>query len=94
MTGGELYMAVQSRDELLEMIRDSVQSVFESRTRIPEDDHRAHHDWVREQISRQRARNEFWQSIAQKSLPVIVWTLFAAAATGVWKVLKSHVTWQ
>lgn len=40
------------RDTLIDVLREALSE----RARIPEEEHREHHDWVRGQIERQQAR--------------------------------------
>lgn len=80
-------------DPLRELMRAAMADALAERARIPEEEHREHHEWVQAQIERQRARTAFWTALAQKSAPAIVWTLLAAAGGWVWSFLRSHITW-
>jgi len=75
------------------VVAAAVTAALDARTRVPEALHHEHHEWVAAQIARQRARCEFWQALAAKSLPGIVWTLIASGAAALWHVLKPHVRW-
>lgn len=77
------------RDTLIDALREALAE----RARIPEEEHREHHEWVRGQIERQQARTAFWQALAAKSLPAMVWSLIAAGAGWIWHLIRSHVTW-
>ena len=80
-------------DDLDDRLRDVITSVLDDRSRIPEEEHREHHDWVRSQIDRQRARADFWAALAQKSLPAIIVTLLGAGASWVIHLLRTHINW-
>lgn len=77
----------------IDAFKDAMRALLEERSRVPEAEHREHHDWVRERIAKEQARTAFWQALAQKSLPGIVWALVVAAATGLWHLIKNHLTW-
>lgn len=76
-----------------DQLKQAIAEALDARARIPELEHRAHHDWVREQIDKGKARREFWSAVMQKSLPAIAWTLLSAAAVGAWNLLKGHISW-
>ena len=70
----------------------AVTAALDARPVTPE--HLEHHEWVRVQIERQRARNEFWAGLAQKSLPAIVWSLIATGIGWLWHLATNHITWR
>lgn len=86
-------MSMLSPEQLAELMRLAMQEVLDSRARIPELEHREHHAWVQAQIERQRARAEFWTSLAGKAVPAMVWTLISAAAVAIFNFVRSHITW-
>jgi hypothetical protein len=78
------------------VVAAAVTAALDARTRVPESVHHEHHEWVAAQIARQRARTEFWQALAAKSLPAIAWSLIAAGITGLWHLVlwaKTHLSW-
>lgn len=77
------------RDTIIDALREALSE----RARIPEEEHREHHAWVRGQIERQQARTEFWRALAAKSLPAMAWSLVVAGAGWIWHLIRSHVTW-
>ena len=56
--------------------------------------HREHHEWIKGQIERQRAKNAFWQGLAEKSIPAIVWSLIVAGSAVAWAFVKQHFEWR
>jgi hypothetical protein len=79
--------------DLTDTLRHLLREVLDERARIPQEEHREHHEWVRGQIERGQARAEFWRALAAKSLPAMVWSLVAAGAGWLWHLIRSHVTW-
>jgi hypothetical protein len=78
-------------DHLTEAITAAVIAAMAARPR--DETHAEHHEWVKAKIAKEKARATFWEALAAKSLPGIVWALIAAAATGLWKLLTTHITW-
>lgn len=76
-------------DEIKQLMRE----VLEERSRIPQDEHMEDHLYIRSMIARDKARSEFWQALAMKSLPGIIWSLIAAGATAAWHLVSKHVSW-
>jgi hypothetical protein len=79
--------------EFSDTLRSLLHEVLNERARVPEAEHREHHDWVRGQIERQQARSEFWRALAQKSLPAMAWSLIAAAAGWLVTMARNHIHW-
>jgi hypothetical protein len=84
-------MTDPEREALAAMVSAAVLTAFEARPRDPV--HAEHHEWVKTQIAKEKARADFWQTLAAKSLPAIVWTLLVAGATGLWRLVSTHVAW-
>jgi polyferredoxin len=78
----------------LDALKCAIRDVLDERTKMPSEEHRDHHDWVRLQIEKQQARTEFWRALFAKSLPAIVWSALAAGATWAYHWIVTHVTWR
>ena len=83
-------------DKLQAVIAAALNTVFEERARMPEEAHREHHAWVAARIAKERAREEFWQSMAAKSLPMLVVALLGSLGTAIVHAVKwaaDHLRW-
>lgn len=78
-------------DAFTAAVTAGVLAALESRPRDPV--HAEHHEWVKAQIAKEKARAEFWQALAAKSLPAMVYTLLAAGVGAVGKLISTHVAW-
>jgi hypothetical protein len=80
----------------LEMLFGRVMEMFAAQAAagvLDAKSHSEHHAWVQAQIQRTEARARFWQNLADKSLPVILASLFIAAAGWAWSVASTHIQW-
>lgn len=89
----ELEGVGMEEQKLAAAIAAAITQALDNRGYVSRENHEEHHEWVASQIAKQKARTEFWQALAAKSLPAIVWTLIAAGATGLWQFIKNHWTW-
>lgn len=75
-------------------IKCAIRDVLDERAKMPSEEHQSHHNWVRMQIERQQARNEFWRAMLAKSLPAMAVSLLAALAGWAWHWITTHITWR
>lgn len=85
-------MTEQEADAFASVVTAGVIAALDARQRDPV--HAEHHEWVKAQIARQKARTEFWQALAAKSLPAIAWSLIATALGWLGRLVVSHITWR
>lgn len=78
------------KEELRSLLREalSAHSGFDT------GEHQEHHDWLRQRIEREKARAEFWTSLAGKSLPAVIWSAIVAVSGWLWTVVKDHIVWR
>jgi hypothetical protein len=78
----------------LDAIKCAIRDVLDERSKMPSEEHRDHHDWVRLQIEKERARAELWRAVLAKSVPAIVWSAVLALSGWVWHWVTTHITWR
>lgn len=83
----------EHQEDLRAIVKAAVTAALDARARVPNDEHREHHEFVAAMIARQRARAKFWNGLAAKSLPAIVVALIVSAATAIWHLITTHVHW-
>lgn len=83
-------------DELREALREVVGDALEQHKAAEIESHAIHHQWIAQQIERDRAKTEFFRSLAAKSLAGIAWSMIAGGAG--WLVLNAgqwlHEHWK
>lgn len=78
----------------MDLMKCAVREVLDELAKMPSEEHRSHHEWVRLQIERQQARGEFWRAMLAKSLPAMAVSLLAALAGWAWHWITTHITWR
>lgn len=65
-------------DELRDALREVMGEVLEQHRAAEVQSHTVHHEWIAQQIERDRAKAEFFRSLAAKSLAGVVWSIITA----------------
>jgi len=78
----------------MDTLKCAVREVLDERAKMPSEEHRDHHDWVRMQIEKQKARTAFWEAMIAKSLPAIVVSLIGAGLGWAYHWIVTHLTFK
>ena len=76
----------------MDLMKCAIRDVLDERARMPSEEHRSHHDWVRMQIDKQQDRAEFWRAMLAKSLPAMAVSMLLALLGWLWHWLTNHIT--
>jgi hypothetical protein len=78
----------------MDELKAAIREVLEERARMSPDEHFTHHEWIRQQVAKDKARAEFWQRLVDRSAPVVIWGALSASALWAWEWLVTHITWK
>lgn len=78
---------------LEQVVEKAVLTALQSLGCVPSKEHDLDHEWVRMMRKKYEARARFWQMLAEKSVPGILWTLIVTAAAALWHLVQTHVRW-